>query len=87
MKVIQEPLAVDLLRRMSELIRPHVSVNIELQSLRGPLEPFDKARAQAVAAAKEGRKKENVDWRKRRRAEQEQAALALGPYQVEELIF
>lgn len=84
---MQEPPAVDLLRRISELIKPHVMVNIDLEALRGPLAPFDKARAQAVAAAKEGRRKDGVDWRKKRRQEQEQAALALGPYQVEELVF
>ena len=86
-KLIQEPAALEHLFHILELIQPHISVNTELESLRGPLAPFDKARAQAVATAKEGRKKGVVDWRKRRKQDHELAALALGAYQVEELIF
>ena len=70
------------------MVAPHVSMNAELELLRGPLAVFDKAQTRALSAPKDlGKKKDEVDWRKRRRQEQEQEALTLGPYQVEELVF
>ncbi|KAL5527470.1 hypothetical protein ACEPAG_6261 [Sanghuangporus baumii] len=88
LNLLQNPASHQFLRRISENIAQIHSSNLELQSLRGPLEPFARAQNRAIAeAANGGKKREQVDWRKRRKEAHEQAALSLGPYQVEELVF
>ncbi|KAL5487970.1 hypothetical protein ACEPAI_6078 [Sanghuangporus weigelae] len=88
LNLLQNPASHQFLQRISENIAQIHSSNLELQSLRGPLEPFARAQNRAIAeAANGGKKHEQVDWRKRRKEAHEQAALSLGPYQVEELVF
>lgn len=63
-------------------------MNEGLEPLRGPLMPFAKAHAKALVEGRGDRRKEpEVDWRRRRKQMQEQNELAIGPYQVEELVF
>ena len=88
LNLLQNPASHPLLQRISENIAQIQALNLELQSLRGPVEPFARAQNRAIAeAANGGKKREEVDWRKRRKQAHEQAALSLGPYQVEELVF
>ena len=60
--------------------------NVEL--LRGPLEPFVRAHAKTVHEAAHGVQKPDlkVDWRRRRKEAHEQAGMAVGVYQIEELL-
>ena len=86
--LVQHPPCHKILLRLSKQLGPQVALNNELEVLRGSIEPYAKAQARFVAEAKSGRKKEaEVDWRKRRRAVQEQNSVAIGLYQVEELTF
>lgn len=84
---MQNAPAHDLLNRISANIAPQVKVNQDMEVLRGPLGPFARAHKKALVEASRGKKREEVDWRKRRKQAQEQAAINLGPYQVEELVF
>ena len=55
----------------------------------GPLEPFARAaaaRAKAQSEAKEGKGDSGKDWRRKRKLAHEQAGIAVGLYQVEELV-
>lgn len=62
----------------------------DLRQLSGPLQPFAKAHSKALADASKAAsevakgKEPVVDWRKRRKAAFEQAAV-IGLYQIEEL--
>jgi len=85
-----------LLRRIfEEQIESQIAFNDDLEVLRGTLQPFAKSHTAAIAdAARSGRAGGNKkivdhqeDWRKRRRRIHEQNEMALGPYQVEELVF
>ena len=79
-----------LLRRLTEHIQPALAQTNELELLCGPLEPFARAaaaKAKAQAEAKEGGKPDSgKDWRRKRKLAHEQAGMAVGLYQVEELV-
>ncbi|KAM5534801.1 hypothetical protein V8D89_011517 [Ganoderma adspersum] len=79
-----------LLRRLTEHIQPALAQTNELELLCGPLEPFARAaaaKAKAQAEAKEGGKPDSgKDWRRKRKLVHEQAGMAIGLYQVEELV-
>jgi hypothetical protein len=79
-----------MLKRLSKRLAPALEAAETLARLHAPLAPFARAQARAlrdgippgksVAAFKQG------DWRQRRKAKHEQAALAIGLYQLEELV-
>ena len=76
-----------LLQRLSARLDPELAFNDEVEQLRGPLEPFAKAQAKALAEGVQGARKDTqVDWRRRKKLQHEQTALAVGLYQVEELV-
>ncbi|KLO08508.1 hypothetical protein SCHPADRAFT_1000874 [Schizopora paradoxa] len=92
--LLQHPPSHPLLRRIfEEQIGSQIAFNDDLEALRGTLQPFAKSHAAAITDARLGRtgNKKNMDhqedWRKRRRRIHEQTEMALGPYQVEELVF
>ncbi|TFY66636.1 hypothetical protein EVG20_g4452 [Dentipellis fragilis] len=65
-----------LLRHLHAHLEPEVAFVDEVEQLRGPLEPFSRAQAKAAADAAQGpRKDTQIDWRKRKRLQHEQAAL------------
>ena len=82
------PPAQPLLRGLLECLEPEVAHATSLAQLAGALQPFAAAHARAVREGTTGTTKAEarVDWRKRRRAAHEQAEMALGAYQVEELV-
>lgn len=76
-----------LLQRLSARLDPELAFIDEVEQLRGPLEPFAKAQAKALAEGVQGARKDTqVDWRRRKKLQHEQTALAVGLYQVEELV-
>ena len=81
--LLQYPPSHQLLRRISARLDPEIEVIEEIEGLRGPLEPFAKAQARGSA---EGQRKDQADWRRRRKIEHEQATMSIGLYQVEELV-
>ncbi|KAI5123385.1 hypothetical protein M0805_006093 [Coniferiporia weirii] len=85
--LLQSPQTHMLLQRLAANIAPHTAVNEDLETLRGPLTPFASAQVKALTEASGGKKTGETDWRRRRKNTQEQAAINLGPYQVEELVF
>ncbi|KZT05551.1 uncharacterized protein LAESUDRAFT_655546 [Laetiporus sulphureus 93-53] len=77
-----------LLRTLLSRLQPELAVLSELEALRGPLQPFAKTHAHAVHEGAHGIPKvdTSVDWRRRKKATQQQAEMALGLYQMEELV-
>jgi hypothetical protein len=77
-----------MLRAILSNLEPAIAYADVLQGLSAPLEPF--VLAQKRAATKKdkdsGAKDKEVDWRRRKREGREKAAMAIGVYQVEELI-
>ena len=83
--------AHDVLRSLAAHVAPALDSAGELEALCGPLEPFARAAARAQAAAASasaaGAKQDGGrDWRRKRKAAHEQAGMAVGLYQVEELV-
>lgn len=77
------------LRALTTRLAPELAFADDvLAPLRGPLEPFVRAHARAVHEAAHGAQKPDprVDWRRRRKEAHEQAGMAVGVYQVEELV-
>ena len=60
----------------------------DMEQLRGVLLPFVKAQDKHVRESAFGVPKPDfsVDWRRRRKEQHEQAAIAVGIYQIEELV-
>ncbi|CAL1700237.1 unnamed protein product [Somion occarium] len=85
---LSHPHSQRLIRQIFSLLEPEISFNDSIEQLRGPLEPFAKAHAKAASDVLHGTQKQDpkVDWRKRKKAAHEQAAVAIGVYQVEELV-
>lgn len=76
------------LQEIMSFVDPELAFTHEVGQLRGPLEPFVKAHRKMVHEAARGPNKpdSSVDWRKKRKEAHEQAAIAIGVYQVEELV-
>ncbi|KAI0375953.1 hypothetical protein BV20DRAFT_985175 [Pilatotrama ljubarskyi] len=85
-----------LLRTLAAHIEPALALTSTLEHLCGPLEPFARAAAKASSAKAEagagagagaGKAADSGrDWRRKRKMAHEQAAIAVGLYQVEELV-
>jgi hypothetical protein len=88
LSLLSYPPSFDVLRRISTCIEPETSFSDDLEQLRGPLEPFVKAHVKMVHEAAHGPEKPDlsVDWRKTRKEIHERAAMAVGVYQLEELV-
>ncbi|KAL4247039.1 Nucleolar protein 11 [Abortiporus biennis] len=86
--LLSHPPSHQLIRRIFDRLQPEVAFNGELEILRGPLEQFTKAQQKALLESTQGpqRADQKVDWRRRRKAAHEQASVAIGLYQVEELV-
>jgi hypothetical protein len=57
-----------------------------MEQIRGPLEPFARAQMKALRESVEGKKDNQVDWRKKRKAVEVQTSAAVGLYRLEELV-
>lgn len=82
------PPAHAVLRTLASHLQPAITLHDTLAQLSGPLQPFAAAHARAARDAAQGAPKADtrIDWRRRKRAANERAELALGLYQVEELV-
>ncbi|KAI0689236.1 hypothetical protein BC835DRAFT_264850 [Cytidiella melzeri] len=89
LSLLSYPPSYDILRRIFSYIEPEATFTDDLELLRGPLEPFVNAHSKMVHEAAHGPEKPDLtgDWRKKRKEAHEQAAIAVGVYQVEELVF
>ena len=83
-----------LLRALAAHVEPVLAATSALENLCGPLEPFARAaaKAQQQQQAKDTQQQQQAnagsgrDWRRKRKMAHEQAAIAVGLYQVEELV-
>ncbi|KIP07738.1 hypothetical protein PHLGIDRAFT_127500 [Phlebiopsis gigantea 11061_1 CR5-6] len=77
-----------ILRDILSHLEPELSFTDDVELLRGPLEPFVRAHTKTVHEAAHGAQKPDlkVDWRRRRKEAHEQAGMAVGVYQIEELL-
>ncbi|OBZ70519.1 hypothetical protein A0H81_09230 [Grifola frondosa] len=77
-----------LLRTLPTRLEPALVHAGEMELLRGTLQPFARAHAKAVVDGAQGAPKTDtrVDWRRRKKSAHEQAGMAVGLYQVEELV-
>jgi hypothetical protein len=68
-------------------IEPEMGLHEDMEYLRGPLEPFAKAQHRILKEKAEGVPKETPnEWRKRRKRQEQQVALGVGLYRLEELV-
>ncbi|KAH7912953.1 hypothetical protein BJ138DRAFT_1003417 [Hygrophoropsis aurantiaca] len=74
----------NLLRRMLEHIEPEVESIDRMEQLRGALEPFQKLQTRLAKEKVEG-KETPTEWKKRKRRLEQQAALDIGLYRLEEI--
>lgn len=89
--LLQHAPAHRMLKRITQHLGPALEHAEMLATLQGPLAPFAQAQARAVRdgippGAKPSAQKGQKDWRQRRKAKHEQAALAVRVYQIEELV-
>lgn len=82
------PPSHDILRDIFAHLEPELTFIDDVEQLRGPLEPFVWAHTKAVHEAAHGAQKPDlkVDWRRRRKKAHEQAGMAVGVYQIEEIV-
>jgi gephyrin len=84
--LLQHVPAHRVLRKVLARIEPEIRLTEQVETLRGPLELFARAQAKAVRDGKEGKKEVVGDWRQRRRLAHERSGMAVGVYQLEELV-
>jgi hypothetical protein len=94
LSLLQHPPAHPILRSISDQIGPELKLIDEVQQLRTPFDGLLREHKKVVAERKEkeqasqpggGGKGDKGDWRKRRKEVFQQASLAVGLYQVEEV--
>ena len=94
LSLLQHPPAYPILRSISDQIEPELNLTNEVEQLRIPFDSLLKEHKKVVAERKEreqasrpggGGKGDKGDWRKRRKEAFQQASLAVGSYQVEEI--
>jgi hypothetical protein len=85
--LLQYPPSHELLRKIMSHIEPEIGLHEHLECLRGALEPFAKAQNRTLKERAEGTQKETPnEWRKRRKHQEQQVALGVGLYRLEELV-
>ena len=85
--LLQYPPSHELLRKIMSHIEPEIGLHEHMECLRGALEPFAKAHNRTLKERAEGAPKETPnEWRKRRKHQEQQVALGVGLYRLEELV-
>lgn len=85
--LLQFPPSHELLRNIMSHIEPEIGLHEHMGCLRGALEPFAKVQNRIVKERAEGTPRETPnEWRKRRKHQEQQIALGVGLYRLEELI-
>ncbi|KAG2157287.1 hypothetical protein DEU56DRAFT_12959 [Suillus clintonianus] len=85
--LLQYPPSHELLRNIMSHIEPEIGLHERMGYLRGALEPFAKAQNRIVKERAEGAPRETPnEWRKRRKHQEQQVALGVGLYRLEELV-
>ncbi|KAG2078131.1 hypothetical protein BDR04DRAFT_1226911 [Suillus decipiens] len=85
--LLQFPPSHELLRNIMSHIEPEIGLHERMGSLRGALEPFARVHNRIVKERAEGTPRETpAEWRKRRKHQEQQIALGVGLYRLEELI-
>lgn len=85
--LLQYPPSHELLRNIMSHIEPEIGLHERMGYLRGALEPFAKVQSRIVKERAEGAPKETAnEWRKRRKHQEQQIALGVGLYRLEELV-
>ncbi|KAG1827107.1 uncharacterized protein BJ212DRAFT_1474290 [Suillus subaureus] len=85
--LLQFPPSHELLRNIMSHIEPEIELHERMGYLRGALEPFARVQNRIVKERAEGTPRETPnEWRKRRKHQEQQIALGVGLYRLEELI-
>lgn len=85
--LLQFPPSHELLRNIMSHIEPEIELHEHMGHLRGALEPFARVQNRIVKERAEGTMRETPnEWRKRRKHQEQQIALGVGLYRLEELI-
>jgi len=94
LSLLQHPASYPILRSISDQIEPELKLINEVEQLRIPFDCLLREHKKVVAEKKEreqasqpgdGGKGDKVDWRKKRKEALQQASLAVGLYQIEEI--
>ena len=95
LSLLQHPPAYTILRSISDQIEPELELISEVEQLRIPFNSLLREHNKTVAERKEreqasqlggGGKGDRSDWRKKRKEAFQQASLAVGLYQIEEIL-
>jgi hypothetical protein len=95
LSLLQHPPAYPILRSISDQIEPELELVNQVEQLRLPFDSLLREYKKGVAERKEkeqagqaggGGKGDKSDWRKRRKEAFQQASLAVGLYQIEEIL-
>jgi len=95
LSLLQHPPAYPILRSISDQIEPELKLTNEVEQLRIPFDTLLREHKKVVAERKEreqasqsrgGGKGDKGDWRKKRKEAFQQASLAVGLYQIEEIL-
>ncbi|KAG2041673.1 hypothetical protein BDR03DRAFT_945379 [Suillus americanus] len=85
--LLQFPPSHELLRNIMSHIEPEIELHERMGYLRGALEPFARVQNRIVKERAEGTPRETPnEWRKRRKHQEQQIALGVGLYRLEELV-
>jgi hypothetical protein len=85
--LLQFPPSHELLRNIMSHIEPEIELHEHMGYLRGALEPFARVQNRILKEKAEGTLRETPnEWRKRRKHQEQQIALGVGLYRLEELI-
>lgn len=85
--LLQFPPSHELLRNIMSHIEPEIGLHERMGCLRGALEPFAKVHNRMMKERAEGTPRETPnEWRKRRKNQEQQIALGVGLYRLEELV-
>ncbi|KXN89507.1 hypothetical protein AN958_05669 [Leucoagaricus sp. SymC.cos] len=91
--LLQHPPAHKILRSLKSHIEPEIAALSQTEQLRGLVDGFARAHAKTIKDAEEGRaagpsgeEGSKKDWRQRKKEAHEQVGMAVGVYQLEELV-
>ena len=84
--LLQYPPSYELLRKIMSHIEPEIGLHEHMECIRGSLEPFAKAHHRTLERVEGTPKETPNEWRKRRKRQEQQVALGVGLYRLEELV-
>ena len=84
--LVQHEPAHPVLARLAAHVGPELALQVEMERLRGPLEPFLRVACQPESDERRWKRGKDQAWRRRQQEANRTANIAVGVYQVERLV-